>query len=465
MKKPVITSVSALILSSLVVSPFALADEDSTSTGLSDFVDEVVEESDKQMTLYYRNFQNEGYFEDSFFALGEMMYEGEDYTLDMGVALQTVDNKGLFLNHLSYAVEEEDYDYKIGKFVTKVGVMDFLSFVDVFNTTRLEYYDDNNVNIRYTPSWMAKIDVYPDENSTFGLYVKPYDENENFLLGESIQYGLNSVLPYLITNTGDANLDLIGEQVLLPVYEKDAKPEISRYLLEKLPDESISLDNTSLFLNYVVTEDNYTFGAIHSSAYSSFPVIQFDQDLTSALDSLNQADREAYLETYLADDSNEPISSVEYFRYNQFALYYESSVGQLGYRAEISYRDKFPLVNRTTGMFTVGFGLDHQDIIYNNLEVQYSQFEDSDLSAYYVIWLAKTETVKWDTWEVGAQNIATYGEYQNNDIFANFTGIRFIQDPFEIAIEYLTHSKQEYADDTLAFKLKVALWKLLPNSS
>lgn len=421
------------------------------------WMEEIREESEVKTSLYYRNFQNEGYFQDSLFGLTEALYEADDYTLDLGVGYQNIEDDRIFINHLSYAQEFENFDYKIGKFVTKVGVMDFVSFIDVFNNTRIEYYDDENVNVRFDPSWMAKVDIYPDESSTFGLYVKPYDQTNNVLFGESIQYGLNSVIPFLITNTGNADLDLVGEQVLLPVYEDDAKPVISKYLMDKLPNEDPRIDNTSIFLNFAITDDNYTFGVLHISAYSSFPIIVLDQELISALKNLDEKDKESYIQDYLSKEENEPIKLVEYFRYNQFALYYESSIGQLGVRGEISYRDKFPLLNRTAGMMTLGLGIDHQSSFYNNLEVQYSKFDDSDLSAYYLIWLAKSDMMKFGQWELGLQNIVTYAAYEDNDILANFSGIRFLRDDFEITIEYLTHSKKEYVSDTASFKVKVML--------
>jgi len=421
------------------------------------WVAKVWEESEVKTSLYYRNFQNEGYFQDSVFGLTEAIYEADDYTLDLGIGYQNISGDRVFINHFSYAQEFENFDYKIGKFVTKAGVMDFVSFIDVFNNTRIEYYDDENVNVRFDPAWMAKVDVYPDENSTFGLYLKPYDQTNNVLFGESIQYGLNSVIPFLVTNTGNADLDLVGEQVLLPVYEDNAKPAISQYLMDKLPDEDPRFDNTSVFLNYVITDDNYTFGALYTSAYSSFPIIILDQELIETLKNLDEADKEIYVEDYLSNDENEPIQLVEYFRYNQFALYYESSVGQFGFRGEVSYRDKFPLLNRTTGMFTLGLGVDHQSAFYNNLEVQYSKFDDSDLTAYYLIWLAKSDMIKLDQWELGLQNIVTYASYEDNDILANFSGIRLLRDNYEITIEYLTHSKEEYVSDTASLKLKVML--------
>jgi len=448
-----ITSFLVVLLPSFALADEGGADEDSEPSWFA----EVWDESEVKASLYYRNFENEGYFQDSVFGLAEMLYEGDDDTLDIGIGYQNLENDRVFINHLSYAQEFEDFDYKVGKFVTKVGVMDFVSFIDVFNNTRIEYYDDENVNVRFDPTWMAKIDMYPDENSTFGLYLKPYDQTNNVLFGESIQYGLNSVIPFLVTNTGDADLDLVGEQVLLPVYENDAKPAISSYLLDKVPNEDPRFDNTSIFLNYVVTEDNYTFGALHTSAYSSFPIIVLDQELISALRNIAEEDKEAYVEDYLSKDENEPIKLVEYFRYNQFALYYESSVGQFGFRGEFSYRDKFPLLNRTSGMMTFGLGVDHQSAFYNNVELQYSKFDDSDLSAYYLIWLAKSDMMKVGQWELGLQNMVTYAAYEDNDVTANFSGIRLLRDNFEITIEYLTHSKEEYVSDTASLKLKVML--------
>ena len=432
------------------------------SSEQNEWVQNVIDDSEFTTTLVYRNFLDNEYFKDSVLGLTEASYDGDDFTVNAGLAYRNVTDKKLALNHLSYAKEYESFDYKIGKFVTKVGVMDFLSFVDVFNNTRAEYFDDSNVNIRYNPSWMAKIDTYPDEDSTFGLYIKPYDQDSNTLFGDSIQFGLDSVVPFIITNTGNSDLDLIGREVLLPAYNGDngddgAKAASSNYISDKLPNEDPRIDNTSIFLNYVVTEDNYTFGALHTSAYSSLPVFTFDTALLTAVENLDEADKEAYIADYLDNEDNEPIKVLEYFRYNQFALYYESSINQFGYRAELSYRDKFPLLYRTSSMVTLGLGIDHQSSFYNNVEVQYSKFKESDLAAYYLIWLTQSETKRVFNWEASFQNMLTYGAYGDYDVWANFSGVNLKKDMFEISLEYLTHSEKEYISDTAAIKFKVIL--------
>jgi len=455
-------SIFALILTPFISSDL-LADtstpaKDSNQLDIPSWAEEMVQETEFKTTLIYRNFLDNQYFKDSVLGLTEATYQGDDYTIDAGLVYRNIKDEKFAINHLSYAYEADNYDFKLGKFVTKIGVMDFLSFVDVFNNTRVEYFDDPNVNIHYDPSWMAKIDVYPDQNSTFGLYVKPYDQGSNTLFGDSIQFGLNSVVPFIITNTGNSDLDLIGREVLLPAYEDGgAKKAGSDYITGNIPNEDPSLDNTSVFLSYVITEDNYTFGAVHSSAYSSLPVFTFDTALVEGVKNLAEADKEQYIADYLSNEDNDPVKTLEYFRYNQFALFYESSIGQVGYRAEFSYRDKFPLIYRTSSMVTLGVGIDHQGTYYNNLEFQYSKFDTSDIDAYYLIWLIRSDKKRFFNWEASFQNMLTYGAYGDYDVIANFSGMMFELDQFQISLEYLTHSEQDYLNDTAAIKFKVAL--------
>ena len=428
------------------------------SSSFSEWVDGISEEIEFKTTLIYRNFSDNQYFEDSFLGLTEASYQGDDYSVDAGIIYRNVTDDKIQLNQLSYAYEADDYDFKAGKFVSKIGVMDFLSFVDVFNNTRVEYFDDSNVNIHYKPSWMVKLDTYPDDNTTFGLYLKPYDQDSNTLFGDSIQFGLNSVVPFLVTNTGNSDLDLIGREVLIPAYEDGgAKNATSDYIFEKLPNEDPRFDNTSLFLNFVITEDNYTFGAVHTSAYSALPIFKFDEDFVSAVGVLDAEDKEQFITDYVEDVNNEPIEALEYFRYNQFALYYESSIGQVGYRAELSYRDKFPLIYRTSSMVTLGLGVDHQSTFYNNLEFQYSKFDSSELDAYYFIWLFKTDSKRFGSWDASFQNMLTYGVYDTYDVWANFSGVQLELDNYQISLEYLTHSERQYLDNTAAIKFKVQL--------
>ncbi|MBN2864433.1 MAG: hypothetical protein JXK16_00335 [Thiotrichales bacterium] len=423
------------------------------------WVSDIADDTEFKTTLIYRNFLDNQYFKDSVLGLAEAQYQGEDYTVDVGIMYRNVPESEVSLNQFSYAYEADNFDFKAGKFVSKIGVMDFLSFVDVFNNTRAEYFDDANVNIHYKPSWMVKLDAYPDDNTTFGLYLKPYDQDSNTLFGDSIQFGLNSVVPFIVTNTGNSDLDLIGREVLLPAYEDGgAKDAGSDYIFDKLPNEDPRFDNTSIFLNFVITEDNYTFGAVHTSAYSSLPIFIFDTDFVSAVGALGtEEDKEQYIADYLEDENNEPIKALEYFRYNQFALYYESSIGQFGYRAELSYRDKFPLIYRTSSMVTLGLGVDHQSTFYNNLEFQYSKFDSSELDAYYFIWLFKTDSKRFGNWDVSLQNMFTYGVYDSYDVWANFSGVQLELDNYQISLEYLTHSEQQYLNDTAAIKFKVEL--------
>lgn len=420
--------------------------------------DKVAAEAEFKTTLIYRDFINNEYFKDSALGLTEAKFKGDAYTLDAGVLYRNITDDKITLNQLSYSYEADSYDFKIGKFVSKVGVLDFLSFIDVFNSTRAEYFDDANVNLRYNPNWMAKVDVYPDENSTFGFHIKPYDQKSNTLFGDSVQFGLNSVVPFLITNTGNSDLDLIGREVLLPAYERGgAKNAASDYIARKTPKEDPRFDNTSIFLNYVVTEDNYTFGAVHTSAYSSVPIFTFDTALLTAIKNLTGPDKEKYIANYVNGEGNEPLKTLEYFRYNQFALYYESSIGELGYRGELTYRDKFPLIYRTSSMVSLGLGVDHQSTFYNNFEFQYSKFDTSDLDAYYFLWLFKTDKKRLFSWDVSLQNMLTYAVYNGYDVYANFSGIQLERDMFQISFEYLTHSEQNYLSDTAAIKLKVML--------
>jgi len=454
-----VISVSPLPLFANETQPNPTEQEEISNQESSEWFEDIKENIEFKTTITYRNFLDNQYFEDSVLGLTEARYQGDDFTIDTGLVYRNITDQKLAINHLSYAKEFDTFDYKIGKFVTKVGVMDFLSFIDVFNNTRAEYFDDDNVNVRYNPSWMAQLNTYPDANSTFGLYVKPYDQDSNTLFGDSIQFGLDSVVPFIITNTGKSDLDLIGREVLLPAYggENGAKSASSDYISEKLPNEDPSLRNTSLFLNYVITEDNYTFGALHTSAYSSLPIFTFDTALIAAVENLPEEDKEAYIADYLDDEGNEPLKLIEYFRYNQFALYYESAVGQFGYRAELSYRDKFPLLYRTTSMVSLGLGVDHQSSFYNNIEFQYSKFSESDLAAYYLVWLARSDEKRIYNWQASIQNMLTYGVYGDYDVWANFSGVQFKKDNFQVSFEYLTHSEKDYLSDTAAIKFKVIL--------
>lgn len=415
------------------------------------------DEVEVKTTAIYRNTKDIEHFQNLFFGLTEIKYSKKNNEIELGVAYQNTADNNLFINNLAFSQEHENIDLKIGKFVSKIGVMDFLSTINTLNNTRIEHYNEPNVNVRYIPAWMAKADIYPDDNSTLNIYVKAYDQANNILLNKSTQFGLNSVLPFFITHSAkNDSLGLISKKVLLPVYERNAKPIISTYLQDKMPNEKPSIDNTSLFLNYSITDNDYTVGTLYTNAYSSLPIVTFDADLVASVDNIIDTNgKEIHVENYLSKPNNEPIKLIESFRYNQMSLYYESFIGQLGYRGEVSYRDKFSLLNKTSGMTTISLGVDQQSSFYTNFELQYSKFEHLAHDVYQMIWLVQSETINVNSWKIHMQNILTYAVYDVNDILANYLAIRFLYDNFEVSTEYLMHSKQEYTSNTFAIKAKI----------
>ncbi len=107
---------------------------------------------DVNATAIYRNFGNNNVFQDTLMGLVETRYLQNDFMVDLGVIYQNQDDKGVSLNQFYVSDYHKKFDYKVGKFVTKMGVLDYASSINSFNRQRTDYYDEPNINLRAVSS-------------------------------------------------------------------------------------------------------------------------------------------------------------------------------------------------------------------------------------------------------------------------------------------------------------------------
>ena len=427
--------------------------EDNVSINDISVNSESVEAQEIKGTVYAQHLSNEVLFESSIFALLEISKNNQNSDFKFGLAFDSNQQEAQ-INTFSYTHYFDSYEIKIGKFVSKVGVLDFFSAIDVFNTTRIQYYDEEDINLRKKPSLLAQVNFFSDEESTLSVIVAPFDNDRRSYIDQALSISLGSGVPYYLLNSGDEDIDLIARPILLPAYEGGGKQALDRYIDGKLPEEHISIETTTVGLNYLTYHEQATFGVMLLSGYSHIPLITLDEDLIQAVANLDQEDKGTYISNYLTKDENEPIKSIEYFRYHLAAIYAETSIQSFGLRAEISYRDKFPLINTLTEQVTAGIGIDHKGELYNNLEMQYIYMPEQDITAYYALWQLNFEPVRIGEWDTTVQSTTSYAVLENEDIVAFIPAIKLHRKSVDISLEYLMHSQQEYMDNMAMLSVK-----------
>ncbi|MBO1925012.1 hypothetical protein [Thiomicrorhabdus sp. 6S3-12] len=414
---------------------------------------------DIRHSIRHQHYFNGKLLADVFLGLHEGTYFGSDYELSYGLKLDLTESRrtddNFSINHFSFASLNEHFDYRIGKFVSKIGTLDYLGNINPLNELQLNYYDETNINLRFAPAWMAQFNWYNNDEATTSLHFKPLNKEEYAINSGFYQYGLNVFIPFLMVNTGNDDLNLVGEKVLLPVYEDNGKAAVSKYLSENWPDTEHSFENSTVGINHLITRDNFIIGFSAFSGLAKIPLIKINPELLNDLASTDSSDKASYIEQYLQNDDNSPIVQMEFERFYQAAAYYETSWNQFGLRGELSYRDKLPLLDRVTNQATLGFGADYRNGFYTSLELQYSYYDKVDAASSVAFWLLELEPWHKDGWEFTFQNVLTAARVKENSIKADLVKLALDKKDLQIAFEYLLHDKQEYAPNSFSMRLKV----------
>ncbi len=234
-------------------------------------------------TLYGNTYNNHNLLNSSALGLIEFDTSQDSYDLQLGFSWEAPEHEAN-VNSLMMTYYADDYELQFGKMVTKVGVLDFISSMDVYNPTRPEYYDDENINVRKVPTLLGQLTYYPDDDSTLKFIVAPFDNNRVNYLYESLDTSLNKGIPYLLLNSGNNTIDVFAEPILLPLYENGVKQGLDWYLRGQLPSPDQSIDTTTFTLNYETYASEMTRGLIFTRGFSNSPLVKVDPALTAAVD-------------------------------------------------------------------------------------------------------------------------------------------------------------------------------------
>jgi hypothetical protein len=372
------------------------------------------------LTLLARYLSNEEFYKHSpyYFALVESDYQGDDYSIYGGLGFQSKEeNEVLLINHLYGEYFGDDYTFKIGKMVQKIGVMDYFSILDTVNPSREEFFDDSQLEIKKIPLWMSSIDYFIQDTVKLTAFIQPYDAKHQNYTGPYVNYLLYQFIPQYYKDFFAQ--EPLGKELLYPLYRDSLVPYIKNDVQNKSAKEQIYWDKLSYGFVSEYSNDNLKIGALYCNRYSEIPMIKIDQNLlNAALAYDNGENPSADLANYIESGDYDLIKSVQEFRYQQFGLYGETTVHSFGLRTELGYRDKVPVFNEYSGLISAGGAIDYlASSVYNAFEMQYIYLEKYQKSAY--IAMLRTRFSKQMLWRFSwyfensllAAQVDTFNEY------------------------------------------------------
>jgi hypothetical protein len=266
--------------------------------------------------------------------------------------------------------------------VQKVGVLDYFSFLDIINPSRSEFFYDSQRTIKKIPLWMSSIDYFVNDEITLSAFVQPYDTKHASYTNVYVNYMLNQFIPEYYKNI--FTQEPLGSEVFYPVYKNALVPYLSEDIHNKSSGSKIYLDKLSFGLISEYSNDVLKLGATYFNRYSEIPMIRVDQNLLDAAKAYDRGENPSEeLVNYVESGDYDPIKSVDEFRYQQYGLYGESTYKSFGLRAELAYRDKIPLFNNYSALYSAGFAVDKlSKYVYNVVETQYFYLQRYQKSAY-----------------------------------------------------------------------------------
>lgn len=336
------------------------------------------------LTLIARYLTNRDFYKHSpyYFALAESDYQGDDFSIYGGIGFQSKEeNEELLINHLYGEYFGDDYTFKIGKMVQKIGVMDYFSVLDTLNPSREEFFHDSQLEIKKIPLWMSSVDYFVNDSLKLTAFVQPYDVKHQNYTGPYVDYLLNQFIPEYFKDFFAQ--EPLGQELFYPLYSDSLVPYVQNDIENKSAAEQIYWDKLSFGFVSEYSDDNKKIGALYFNRYSEIPMIKVDQNLIDvAIAYDNGENPSAELVDYIESGDYELVKFVNDFRYQQFGLYAETTVNSYGVRAEVGYRDKVPVFNEYSGLATIGGAVDYlTPSVYNALEMQYIYLEKYQKSA------------------------------------------------------------------------------------
>lgn len=381
------------------------------------------------------------------YALLEGSYLADSYTAEGGLSISSSGpDRGAGINHLSVTWFGEDYDFKAGKSVMKLGVLDYMSTLDTVSPYRGAFFDDPNIYIRRIPEWMALFNGYPDDRLRLQGFCQAYDRDRQDLSSIYLRFALDSGLPLYIESLSrqNATAELLNQEIFLPAYHESISPALYDHIRSQYDTKEGRPEQMLFGVTAEYAFESVTAGAVWINRYSEVPLVVLDANFTAAVETFGEGD--AYLDAlygYLEQNDLDPIKGVEGYRYNLWGAYFETTYERYGIRGEVTLRERVPALNRFSGLSTVGVGIDTtREGVYHNLELQWVRLDEYGVNMFAGILATFFDWERNGPLEWRFSHYLLAGYYGGHKEIAVRPELLLKYEPFELQLQLLISRKR-----------------------
>ena len=389
------------------------------------------------------------------FLLAEGGVKGEDLNVDIGVSYQKYFEPSMHINNVSLSFFDDDYKFKIGKFVSSFGVMDYMTSFDDFNPRRLSFYDEENKNISRYATWMMELTAYVNDEVSISFHVQKYDDtlNDYFYAGNYLLF--NTVIPFFLDTAENSNIGLIAREIFAPLYYDHVKPYAEPFIEDMYDMLSPDITNSAVGINLLINADDYTIGALWLNSYSKIPVLKPVDELLEGLEDMLEEDKQQFIQNFLS--KNNINNMLEHVRYNKLGAYFETTVDDVGVRGEFAYRDKTPILNEFSSQYSMALGVDYKGfMMYNSLEVKGNYLSKFDNGLYQGIWVTNVDPIDLGFADLKLDHTFYYIVYDDKDYLFSKPSVGLEYNNMEVTLEYYYSSDDIIIDDSIMVLFRMA---------
>lgn len=415
---------------------------------------------DYKFTALHRYFQLVGIKYDYSFALAELGYRGEYFNIEAGLSVADYFETTKEINNLSFTLWDDAYKLKIGKFVTRVGVMDYLTSFEIFNPVRYTFYNDENKNISRYPREMLEANIYVQNDSKLTFYLQKYDDNYDdfFYMGNYVMF--NNFIPFPLNSGGDNDIALIAREVFSPLYYDYAKPHLESFAGNMYDMLSPDIKNSAFGINFLLNSDYFTMGAVWLNSYSKIPVLKPPKELLEGMENLLEEDKESFIKNFLSKANVNTM--IEQFRYNKAGLYFETAIQNFGFRGEFAYEDKTPLLNELSTNTSLALGMDYKGFnMYNSIEFKGNYLSIWDEEFYHGIWVTEADPINLNFFDLSSIDLKLkhsfyYVMYDKYDYYFSKPSVSLQYKNMEFTLEYYHSSEYAIVEDSFIWLFRMS---------
>jgi hypothetical protein len=382
------------------------------------------------------------------FLLAEGGYKGENFNVDIGLSFEEYIHSSVNVNNVSLSYFDDDYKLKIGKFVTHLGVMDYMTSFDDLNPRRLSFYNDENKNISRYATWMIEATAYMQDDISLSFYIQKYDDQLDDYFYAANYLLFNNFIPFFLSSAEDSNINLIAQEVFSPLYYNYLKPYAEPFVENTYDMLSPDIKNSAVGMNFLLNADDFTLGALWLNSYAKIPVLKPADELLKGLEDVFEEDKEQFIQNYLSQTNINNM--IEHVRYNKLGVYFETIVDDFGFRGEAAYRDKTPIINELSSQYSLALGVDYKGfMMYNSLEFKGNYISVLDKGFYQGVLVTNVDPIDLGFANLHLDHTFYYVLYDGKDYLFSKPSAGLEYNNMEVTLEYYYSSDDIIIHDSI----------------